>query len=231
MRVSVGGISGTLGRRWPFLLAAVVGILVALFAARQMAVYVNLHKETVQVPVPTRDIPPYSVIASTDLAWREVVKGGEEIGAVRDPSEAVGKMALVPLYRGEQIRKERLGDAASVADRQVVALNVDVTRSVGGMLAPGDLVDLWWAAEGAAPEAESRLIAVDAVLLDLKDSAGRSVLVKGKPGILGQPEQQQSAPAVVVLAVRTEDVSKVVGGALPKSANIVLVKKFSPARR
>lgn len=230
MRVSLGEIGGTLGRRWPFLLAVAVGILVALFAAKQMIVYVNLHKETVLVPVPARTIPPYTVIGSGDLTWREVVKGGEEIGAVRDPSEAVGKIALVPLYKGEQIRKERLGDASLVADRQVVALNVDVARSVGGTLVPGDHVDIWWVVEGAPPGTGWQLAASDAVLLDLEDSAGRSLTAR-KQSLLGAQGEQPSTPAVAVVAVKGEDVPKVVGGALPKSTSIVLVKKFAPSQR
>ncbi|MGB9886809.1 MAG: Flp pilus assembly protein CpaB [Moorellales bacterium] len=228
MRFSLGEMGGMFGRRWPLLLAAAVGILVAAFAAKQMIVFVNTHRETVQVPVPARDIPPYAIISETDLEWREIVKGGEEPGAVRDPSEAIGKVALAPLYRGEQIRRERLGDAGSIVGRRVVALNVDVARSVGGMLAPGDLVDVWWVVEGLPPEAGWHLAAADAVLVDLKDSAGRSVLARERARLLQQQPEQQTAPAVAVVAVKAEEVSKVVGGALPRSANIVLVKKFRP---
>jgi pilus assembly protein CpaB len=201
---------------------------VALFSARYMMAYVSTHRETVRVPVAARDIPPYTVLTSQDVTWRDVVKGGEEPGAVRDPAEAVGKMALAALYRNEQIRKERLADPGLAAGRQVVSLNVDVTRCVGGLLRAGDLVDVWWVPDPAAPGMWT-LAAVDAVVLDLRDSTGKSVLAQ--EGFVQQAlsggAPSGGPPAVAVLAVRAEDVPRVVGGASPRSQNAVLTKKFS----
>ena len=209
---------------------AAVGIAVALIAARQMMAYAESHVQMVRVVVPARDIPAYSVITPADLTWREVVRGAEQEGTVKDPAEAVGAVALAPLYRGEQIRKERLGAAKDLSGRQVVAVNVDVTRSAGGMLAAGDLVDLWWVVEGSGPGLGGQPVAVDAVLVDLKDSAGRSLILRGaQGGLMGLAqgnEPAQAAPAVAVVAVKPEEVRNVVGGALPKAANVVLVKKF-----
>lgn len=214
----------------PLLVAVVIGLAVAAFSARYLMVYVNTHRETVRVPVPARDIPPYTVISSQDLTWRDIVKGGEEPGAVKAPEEAVGKLALATLYRGEQIRKERLADPSLVAGRQVVSLNVDVARCVGGSLKAGDLVDVWWVTDPNLA-AGWALAASDAVVLDVRDSTGKSVLPAG--GFIQQalggaaPSAPSNPPAVVVLAVKSGDVPRVVGGASPKSQNVVLTKKFT----
>lgn len=219
-----------LRRHIPLVIAIIAGLAVALASAKYMLVYVNTHKETVKVPVPARDISPYTTISSEDIVWREIVKGGEDPGAIRDPSEAVGKLTIAPLYRNEQIRKERLTDSNLVAGKQIVSLNIDVARSVGGALKAGDLVDVWWVLDPALPNWS--LAAVDAVVLDMRDSSGRSVLPAGG-GIVQQAfgsaaPVQSNPPAVAVLAVRSEEVSRVVGGASPKSQNAVLAKKFMP---
>ncbi|SHE97554.1 pilus assembly protein CpaB [Desulfofundulus australicus DSM 11792] len=216
-------------RHLPLLAAVAIGLAVALFSARYLLLYVNTHRETVRVPVPARDIPPYTVISSQDVTWRDIVAGGEEPGAVRDPAEAVGKLSLTTLYRGEQIRKERLADPGLVAGRQVVSLNVDVARCVGGSLRAGDLVDVWWVND-PNPATGWTLAASDAVVLDIRDSAGKSVLASNnivQQALGGAAPSSSNPPAVVVLAVKTGDVPKVVGGASPKSQNVVLTKKFS----
>lgn len=217
-------------RYLPLILAVAVGLALAVFATKQMMTYVNTHRETVRVPVPAHNIAPYTVIGSGDLTWREVVKGGEDPGAVRDPGEAVGKIALSPLYKGEQIRKERLGDAELLAGRQVVSVSVDLGRCVGGTIKPGDLADVWWVDDSSTPGLGWTLVASDAVVLDVRDSSGKSV-VPAEAGLvqaLGADVAPAGPPAVAVLAVKEADVSRVVGGALPKSQNIVLAKKFAP---
>ena len=215
----------------PTVAAVVIGLAVALLSTKYMLGYVNTHRETVRVPVLVRDVAPYTVISAEDVGWREIVKGGEEPGAARDPSEVIGKLALSALYKDEQISKERLGDPSLVAGRQIISLNVDVTRSVGGWLRAGDLVDIWWVSDAGQPGAGWSLAATDAVVLDVRDSAGRSVIPRAVPVqqlIAGAPQAQPAnPPAVAVLAVKNEDVPRVVGGASPKSQNIVLTKKFA----
>ncbi|SMB96511.1 Flp pilus assembly protein RcpC/CpaB [Thermanaeromonas toyohensis ToBE] len=213
----------------PLIVAIVVGLAVALGSARFLLGYAKTQHETVRVPVPARDIAPYTVISPGDITWRDVIKGAEEAGAVRDPREVVGRVALSPLYRGEQIRKERLADPSFVTGRQVVAVSIDVARCVGGILVAGDLVDVWWVPDPGQPE-RWVLVATDAVVLDVRDSSGRTVLPQGglvQQAIGGVVQSSPSnPPAVAVLAVRTEEVQKVIGGASPKSQFVVLAKKF-----
>lgn len=215
----------------PLLLAVVGGLLVAFLAGRFYLQYVNTHREVVHVVVPARDIPPYTVISEADLTNTVLPAGGEDHAAARDASEVVGRLALYPLYRGEQIRRERLVDPSVVKDRQVVSVSVDVARCVGGSLQPGSLVDVWWVNDPAVP-GTWQLAAADAVVLDIRDSSGRSVIQQqaslAQQVVSGGASQGPSSPpAVAVLAVRNTDVVKVVGGASMKSQNIVLAKKYT----
>lgn len=214
----------------PFLLAAAVGLAAALAAGRFHVQYVNAHKEMVQVVVPARDIPPYTVITEADLTTAPVPAGGEDPAAARSAPEVVGRLALYPLYKGEQVRRERLVDPSVVKDRQVISLGIDVARCVGGALQPGNLVDVWWVNDPAVP-GTWQLAASDAVVLDLKDSSGKSVVQQQPPALIQQAvagsQGPSSPPSVVVLAVKNADVPRVVGGASMKSQNVVLAKKYA----
>ncbi|MCL6639340.1 MAG: SAF domain-containing protein [Firmicutes bacterium] len=217
----------------PLLTALVVGLAVALVSAKYLYTYVNTNKEMTRVPVPAYNIPPYTVITPQDITWKEVVKGAEEPGTISDPSEAAGKISLSTLYQGEQIRRERLADAGLLLNRQVLSINVDVTRCVGGALKMGDLVNVWWVIDPSQPTGW-QLAAADAVVLDIRDSAGRSLLAQQGPvqSLSATFSQVQSSapPAVVIMAVYPQDVSRIVGGASPKSQNAVLVKKYAQGR-
>lgn len=220
-------------RSWPTLLAVVIGLIVAFIAAYQLRQYTNTHVETVRVPVPARDIPPYTVITSGDLTWRIVVKGGEEPGAIRDPSDAVGRLALSTLYKNEQIKKERLIDAKLVKDKQIVSVNVDIARSIGGSLQAGDLVDVWWvpADSSTEPGVGWMKIASNTIVLDVRDSSGKSVFQQGgvvQQALAGSIGVPATPPAVAILVVDSTEVPKIIGGASPKSQSIVLSKKFVP---
>lgn len=226
-------LGGGLIRRWSLLVAIVVGVAVSLFSAVQMKEYAKTHVETERVPVPVRDIPPYTVISNEDLTWRAVAKGGVDPGAARSFSEVVGKIPVATLYKGEQIEKRRLADISLAKGKQVVSVNVDVTRSVGGSLQAGDIVDVWWVpTEGTyAPGAGWIKVASNAVVLDIRDSTGRSVLQRGsvQQAIAGSVGIPSSPPSVAVLVVNSSEVPMLVGGATPKSQNVVLTKKFAPS--
>jgi len=218
--------------RWPLVGAVAVGLIVAGFGGVQYKNYVNAHKETVQVIVPARNIPPYTRLQPGDFKWETIAKGGEAPGTVTDESQLKGKISLTTLYRGEQIKVERVGDASLAEGKQVIAVGIDITRCVGGWLSPGDLVDAWWIPSESsmnAPGAGWTRVAVNAVVLDLRDSSGKSIYETSvQAGIMQSAiNAPATPPAVAILAVHTEDVPRVIGGASPISKNIVLARKFN----
>ena len=71
-----------------------------------------------EIVVPTRTIPPQSVIAPEDLAVSDAVVPG----AVADFSQAVGLETRVALYPGRPIRLQDLGPPAVVERNAIVPL-------------------------------------------------------------------------------------------------------------
>jgi flagella basal body P-ring formation protein FlgA len=71
-----------------------------------------------EIVVPTRTIPPQSVIAPEDLALSDAVVPG----AVTDPSQAIGLETRVALYPGRPIRPQDLGPPAVVERNSIVPL-------------------------------------------------------------------------------------------------------------
>lgn len=218
----------SLRRAWPLLLSIVCGLGIAVFGAYQYQEYVQTHRETVKVIVASHNIMPYSVITPADLTEKQVVQGMEVPDAVVSADEAVGKIALTLLYGGEQIRRDKLGTKELHQDRQIVGVNINVARAAGGWLRPGDLVDVWWVPSGSqmeAPGAGWFLAAESAIVLDIRDSSGKSLFDHQQNSVI--PNASQSAgPAVAVLAVKEDQVQRVVGGAAPNSQNVVLTLKF-----
>jgi hypothetical protein len=197
--------------------------------------YTNTHFATEAVPAMSRNVGPYTVLQPGDIVLEQVVKGGKQPGTINSPTDAVGKMTTSPLFQGDQIEISRLTDASLVRDRQIVAVNVDLARCAGGYLRPGDTVDAWWIpSEGntQTPGIGLVQVATNAVVVDVKDSTGKSLFSGG--GLLQQALNNSTnaaagSPAVAVLAVSDGDVSRIIGGAVPKSQSIVLAKKFNNA--
>jgi Flp pilus assembly protein CpaB len=218
--------------RWPLIGAIAVGLIVAGFGGTQYKNYVNSNRETVRVLVPAKNIPPYTALRSGDFKWETIAKGGETPGTVTDTEQLKGKISLSTLYQGEQIKIERVGDASLAEGKQLVSANIDITRSLGGWLAPGDLVDVWWIPSDSSmdtPGAGWQKVAPNAIVLDIRDSSGKSIYQSTvQAGIMQSAlNAPASPPAVAILAVRTEDVPRVVGGASPNSQNVILAKKFN----
>lgn len=208
--------------------AIVIGLVVAGASSLYLFRYASSQQPTDRAPVPNRDILAYEEITLKDLEWRTIPAGGFEPGAAKTPEEIVGKIAMTTLYKGEQIRLERLtGRAEFDASQQLIAVNVDLTRSGGGNINPGDLVDVYWLEGGQVP---GSLVARDAVVISVRDAQGRLIAGQaGGSGISLLPEgQTPPLPAVATLAVKPAEVGLTVRGAWGDSANIVLVKKFRP---
>jgi len=107
--------------------------------------------QTVEVVVAARDIPPRTRISADLLATEVVPVQFIQPGAVLTMDEVVGKISLVPIKKGSQILSdlvvspEQLGGLSAVLMRgtRAVTIRVDAVRGVGGMIQPGDFVDVF----------------------------------------------------------------------------------------
>ena len=210
-----------------------MGIAVAPLAATRLMHYTSTHVAMEALPVMSRNVGPYTVLQQGDIVMQEEVVGSKQPDAINSPADAVGKMSTGPLYQGDQINSSALVNPAQVNGKQIVAVNIDLARGDAGYLRPGDTCDVWWIPSNGndqTPGIGWVEAATNAVVVDIKDSAGKSIFVgEGtvQETIAGLSGSSAGSPAVAVLAVNSSDVSRIIGGAVPKSQNIVLTKKFN----
>lgn len=184
-----------------------------------------MPQNTVSLPVPVRDIEPYTVIRSEDLSTRQFADADE--WAAKSPAEIVGKVAVSRLTRGWPIDQRDISDPAG--DCQVIGVNVDAARFGG--VRPGDLVDVYWLTpdQGAwDPARSARLVAQNARVVRVADERGQPF--DEGTGVI-QTVGVSRGPAVVYLMVDPKDVNRVIGGAAPKNASVALARKAKPTEQ
>jgi pilus assembly protein CpaB len=154
-----------------------------------------LHaQQTVAVVVATRDLTAGSRVAPGDVEERNVHSDGVPSGALSAAGAAVGAYVAWPLASGEPVlarmlRSARSGAAAAgglpVPDGdRAVALPVQPAGAVGGLLSPGDRVDVFVTPGGAARSgtsssgggadpAAATLLGSDVLVLQLRTDQGQ----------------------------------------------------------
>ena len=102
-----------------------------------------------RILVAAADIPARATIDRSML--RRVPRGASEIepDAVIDPSKAIGAVALVSLPAGSTITSSRIGRPQNLGlgvvlkpGMRAVSIGIDRVKSVGGLIQPGDRVDV-----------------------------------------------------------------------------------------
>jgi len=182
-----------LGRRTRLLLALALGLVAAVLVARAAsrspdATLPSAIAEPVTAPVviATRTIPAGATITPGMVTVVEIDASAAAPLSLRDPGAVVGRVARVPIYPGEQLLSARLAERGAGADGlrytvpeglRALAVTVDKVVGAGGLLQPGDHVD------------------VIAVLADAANLTAGGVVVRSATTI---------AQDVVVLAVEQE---------------------------
>jgi pilus assembly protein CpaB len=107
--------------------------------------------ETVQVVVPTKDLPKGTKLSQANVAVRQVPKEWSHSNAVTPAqfTQVNGLELVLPVMRGEQLmwaqiegKKAPTLSSRLVGGRRAVTVSVDEISSISGMLAPGDTIDL-----------------------------------------------------------------------------------------
>ena len=136
-----------------FLCAAGAALLayLALSSASARPAPQAMPEERAGVVVAARAIAPGAVIGEGDVALRQAAPEQLAEGALTELEQALGRVVLYPIARGEQVLRQRLapegvgaGDAAAAlpAGRVGVAVKVAPETAAGGLLRPGDRVDV-----------------------------------------------------------------------------------------
>lgn len=147
------------GRKRRGALRGVVLLLVAIVAAVGAALLLTRYMEarvaavrvpTTKIVVAKVDIP---VATPIDPAWLEAVdwpSSARPDGAVSDPNTLAGRVAVVPISRGEAVLPTKVVAAGARSGlstivpegMRAVALKVDDVIGVAGFVHPGDRVDV-----------------------------------------------------------------------------------------
>lgn len=195
------------------------------------------NRPTEKVLVASHDIPAYRVITSQDLGYITLPLGSKQGGTVQDPREAIGKVAVTTIYRGEQILPQKLGENSLLIgpEERQISIPVDAVKAVGLTLNAGDKVDVYWVpdANKNAPSKEAvqdivpgKIIAENATVIDIKNKNSQSLLGEirnslNNPGNNNKNNDQQ--PAIGILKVKNSEVPQITGATA--SGMIILVKR------
>ncbi len=107
--------------------------------------------QTVEVVVAAEDIPARTRITPDMIATEVVPMQFVQPGAIFTAEDVTGKISLVPIKKGSQILSDLvvspdlLGGLSAVLERgtRAITIRVDAVRGVGGMIQPGDFVDVF----------------------------------------------------------------------------------------
>jgi len=219
-------------RKWPVILAIVIGLGVSGFAGTKLYQEVDRIQQTMTVVVPTSDIDPYSKLTLEDVTTAQIAATVVDANTVTKLADVKDKMTVAPLYKGKPIDKRVLAETADdIGSYQVVGVNIDPARNAG--VKKGDIVDVYWLRpeQGAwMPSQASILVARDVRVLRVCDERGQAlddekgVVQSAVGGVNPVPRK----PAIVYLLVKPQDVPNVIGGAGEKSSFIALAKKSKP---
>jgi len=110
------------------------------------------EQENVGVVVASRNISAGEVLEEGDIKIEFVPKSALQPRAVKYKSAAVGKVAAIDIVKGEQIcsnkiktpgeRKETTLAMRTPAGKRAITVVIDSISAVGGMVRPGDYVDV-----------------------------------------------------------------------------------------
>ncbi len=137
-----------------------IAVALALVAALLTVFYVSNYKksvrseqETVPVLVAARDIPMGTlgsqVVSGKMLQTREIARKAVVPGAISNPAQIRGQIAVEPIYAGEQVTARRFGPVVQQGVRtqlkgtyRAMQLAGDPNQILAGTLKPGDRVDI-----------------------------------------------------------------------------------------
>jgi len=209
-------LRGERARLWVALLLAAGAALASYLAlsrapARQEGREEAMAK-TATVVVAARSLPQGATLTEGDVELRQAPVEAVAEGALADVREALGRVTLYPLARGEQVLRGKLlpqgaapGDAAAALPPGKVGMAVKVApeTAAGGLLRPGDRVDVVAALPAGTGGQEvwvactvAREVAVLAV--------GQEVARPGEEGGLARGGKGDREAATVTLAASPE---------------------------
>ncbi|MEP6693764.1 MAG: Flp pilus assembly protein CpaB [Chloroflexota bacterium] len=185
-------------------------LILALVAGGIAGALYYIGAQRVGMVVAARDIAVIRPLTVEDLEVRSVPPDALPQGAISSIDDAVGRVPAAPLWRGQALVGQALGDDAAVfhtgltlrPGERAVAIPVVAVNAVGGAIAPGARVDvLAVPLVGRAPAGRTvELLAAEALVLDVRSESGGPYLSQKRDGAFA-PERIGS----VIIAISPSD--------------------------
>jgi pilus assembly protein CpaB len=226
--------------KWlPWLIALIAGGAAAVLASRHINMRISnaealLAREFVLRPVivAARAIPAGQALQVEDLALRKMPAryAPSEARGAEASAEFLGRMTLHALAPGDPVLPSSLQSSglpalASLvgADRRAITLAVDEINGFAGLLAPGDVVDLVYIADGDAanPRAAAVRPLLEAVTVIATGRSTRRTRTTGGDGVARDIDVDYATVALdvapvdaqrLVLAQRTGEITVLLRG-------------------
>lgn len=216
-------------KRFPLIIGGILGVMAVILVnqyiqqeriqARRAAQQElsRVQKDLVSVVIAKTEILAGATIEAKDLDVQLVHTSDLQPNAVRSLGRVIGMMATAPISKGEQISLSKLifaERAASLAmatpvGKRAITIPVDTISSVGGMIKPGNYVDVMGIVNIPITQ-EGKQVAQTAIL-----SLFQNVLV------LAVGSQFAGAPSVARREVPKEPASIVTLALSPQEANLI----------
>lgn len=209
-------------------MAIIISIVVAYVGVTGFKQEATSQKEMAVVIVANKTIAPYTILDKENLKKIQVPKDRIDPHAINNAEELFGKITTARIFSNEQVRKEKISSDLNIKDKEIVAINVDMVRSGAGWIQSGDIVDVWDLGGSAKTSGTNNaLIVPNAIVLDLRNSAGKSVYANTNEVMASITSSitPSSSPTIAILVVDSSQTHNIVSAA--KNQNAVLVKKFA----
>jgi len=242
MQIAAGrkaGFSPAAGGRKALIGAAVLGLLAAMLSWSYIQRAGQGARQTGLVPVvvAAQDIPVRTLVTPQMLTIKELPADARHAKAFTGVEQINGKVSNLPIAAGEQVlntkffaRKEDSGLAFRIPQgRRAISVNVNELISSGGLINPGDFVDVitvFSGTEGASQAGQANQDSAAMVLQNIEVLAvaqslqGPASEPTGANAVAGQvtgnrPDSRQEAIArpnarTATLAVTPEEAQKLI---------------------
>jgi pilus assembly protein CpaB len=188
-------------------MAIVLALITALLFFRYLNSLEREIGEKVEVVVAAQDIPARTLITEDMVKLDKIPQRYVRDSYLQRVEQVVGLVPLINLNKDDVLQANALGKGMVLEpERRAMAIAVDQVTGVGGILAPGDRVDILASYTGADGNNRTTLLLDDIEIL----AAG------GYPSVTGEglaPEesaqfQPSAAETTVILALGLEDAMK-----------------------
>lgn len=178
-------------------LPIIIALLVAAFTVMMVGAYIRQReaklrrqlmqgREPTSVLVAAQDIPESTRIDDNMVTIVRQPADSIQPHALSEPGEAIGKIAVVPLYQGEQVMDSKLErpqqvstlSAKTPSGKRAVTMAVDQITGVGGFIHPGDFVDVLGMFQIPTPEGKQAPITITLLQRVQVLASGRSSAVQ-----------------------------------------------------